>query len=329
MNDPDDYRPVPVSVLASLLGLHRKQAYRYIYSLGIELETSSYEGRVAACCPVGTLTIVRNLAEQRRAEQALPDLMSIGEIADALGKSYGWTANAIKRHSFKAVKYEQRRAFRTALYKKRAYKVLQNELSRHPSEEVGYNLAQLVLLTGFDRDWIVNRMKESSWAPQLRQSPLTGKVLVFYPPETVKYLQSLTTHPAAGSWLTAEAIIAATRKSVNWTMSRLRQPHIAALAEMRLDAQKVPRLHYPPSVLAQLEQEAKALEAFPKAGDWLLPHQIARKLGRSKLWVNNRLQLLEVTTEQRRDGKGRVKEHYPPGTIERLQSEIPDDLRRN
>lgn len=329
MLDPDDDMILPAGVLSDRLNVYPKKFYREVKALGIESKTTIYNGREMPCYPIGTLTILRAIFEQREAEKLLPEYMSIGEIADALGKSYGWTDAAIKRHGFRAGKFEQRHAFRTRLYNKRVYRTLRDEVKQHPVAETGYNLTQLVIITGFDREWIENRLEEAGVQIELRQSPLTGKVLEFYDESVVDLLRGIPSYQDAGDWLTAEAIIKILGKSVNWTMVRLRLPRFAGQAEYRLDSQRVPRMHYPPQALAELQAEVDAAEQYREAGDWILVYEIAKRAGRSKLWVQNRLKLLPDLGEPRRDGKNRVKVHYPPEIVERLLTETPDDLRGN
>lgn len=327
MLDPDDDMMLPAGVLSDRLNVYPRKFYREAKALGIESKPTAYDGREMPCYPIGTLTILRAIFEQREAEKLLPEYMSVGEIADALGKSYGWTDAAIKRHGFRAGKFEQRHAFRTRLYNKRVYRTLRDEVKRHPVAETGYNLTQLVTITGFDREWIEHRLEEMGVQIELRQSPLTGKVLGFYDESVVDLLRDVTGYPDGGDWLTAEAIINILGKSVNWTMARLRLPRFAEQTEYRLDSQRVPRLHYPPQVLVELQAEVEAAELYPEAGDWILVYEIAKRAGRSKLWVQNRLKLLPALGEPRRDGKDRVKLHYPPEIVERLLTETPDDLR--
>ncbi len=328
MNDQDDVMPLPAGVLAKRLGTYQKRIYREVAELGIKPEIAMYEGRKLLCYPVGTLTILRVVIEQKREELSLPAFMSVQEIADALGKSYGWTLKAIKKHGFQAGKYEQRRAFRATLYRKsEAYRTLRDEVRAKPVAESGLNLAHLVELTGFDRDWIVNRLREANIQPALRWSPLTGKTLGFYDESIVELLHAAPQYPEAASWLTADAIEKLVGKSSNWTRARLHRPNMQARAEVRLDPHRVPRLHYPAKMIDILRAEIASAEKYPQAGDWLLIYQIAKQLGRSTLWVQNRLKLLGITGELRRDGKGRAKDHYPPSTGARLLREAPDDLR--
>ena len=327
MNDPDDLVPLPAWVLAQRLDVHIRTLHREVSKLGVESSPGKYEGTKIACYPVGTLTILRSVVEQKRAEKALPMFMTSREIADALGKSQGWVTQAIKRNGFRVSKYEQRRAFRAALYnKRRVYKTLREEIRATQMAESGFNLTQLVDITGFDRDWIVNRLKEADIPGELRWSPLTGKALEFFNEDVVDLLYAYPQYPPAGNWLTADAIEKVLGKSTNWTRARLSKPDIRALGEIRLDPHRVPRLHYPPEVVVKLKAEITKAESFPLADDWLLVYQIANQLGRSKLWVQNRLEYLSILGEMRRDGKGRVKEHYPPDIGEKLLK-APDNLR--
>ncbi len=328
MNDPDDFRPLPASVLSGMLGADVRWFYREVKELGIVPSPTMYNNKVWSCYPVGTLTLLREIHEQRKAERELPKFMSVGEIADALGKSYGWTTEAIKRHGFRVSKYERRRAFRTQLYAKQVYRILREEVQANPVAETGYNLTQLVELTGFDREWIENRFAEANIWPKLRQSPLTGKVLRFYDEDVADFLRSRPQHPPAGAWLVADTIEKLLGKSTNWTRKRLARADIQALAEIRLDPHLVPRLHYPPEVVKLLKKEIAQNDSYPFAGELLTLSGLAKAAGCSQGWAKKQLQLMKEPGELRRDKKGRVSPHYPQRLAGQLQLRHKQTVRR-
>lgn len=171
------------------------------------------------------------------------------------------------------------------------------------------------------------RLTEAGIEPEVRRSALTGKLYEHYPPESIGVLlRSKLERPGnpPKGWLTAEAMPASVGRSYNWVKRRLCQ--YEGLAERHRDEQGTTRLHYPPSVTNALKEECEGIEAFPAADNYLTLSAIVKHTGRSKLWVSNRLKLINVSVEKRRDRKGRVREHYPPETV-RLILDLPPDLR--
>jgi len=327
MNDQDDDRSLQASKLAEVLNTNQRWVYRRVTTLGLEPELRLYNGQETQFWPIGTLTLLRKERAKLEAQRELPEIMTAKEIAELLGRSYGWTCKMIRRLQLRPSRHETRRSRRTALYSKRVFLRVQAVLEEAELAEFELNLYQIVELTGFDRQWIERRLEEGGFKAELKRSPLTGKALRFYPKEVVKYLQGLELYPVACTWLTAEAIEKEIGKSTNWVRARLKKPEIHTQAQLRLDTQLVPRLHFPPTVLEQFRAEIYELEKVPLAGDWLLVNAIADQLGRSKLWVRNRIVFLEIRGEMRRDGRGRSKEHFSPDIVERLQNDAPNNLR--
>jgi hypothetical protein len=152
---------------------------------------------------------------------------------------------------------------------------------------------------------------------------------MYYPPEACEIINSAIDErpPAGGEWRTAEAMASLIPRSESWIKLRIKKRY-HEFAEMRQDDHAVGRLHYPPFVVDELLAEAKELESFPAADGYLTSSALARKVGKSTLWVMNRIPKLDIEPEQRRDLKDRIQYHYPPDTVERLIS-LPEDILRS
>jgi len=243
--------------------------------------------------------------------------LTVQELADRLGRSYGWTKKTLDLLQIKPLRYEQRRAFKAAIYGPNSLERLRDQLA--PDSDDWYNLNQLVDHTKLYREWIERRLKEAGVVPERRQSALTGRPSYFYPPNALQVLKRCATNVAAGDWLTTTALAALTGKSLNWTDRQLTQPDLLSLREERLDDQRVPRWHYPPRVLAVLKVRLDQSEGYPEAGNYLTLSVVADMVGRHPETVRRQLNRLEIVAEERRDKKSRVAHHYPPELVDQLR----------
>lgn len=125
---------------------------------------------------------------------------------------------------------------------------------------------------------------------------------------------------AGGEWFTVERISKELGESYKWVKRRVAEH--ADLAEERQDDHGVPRVHYPPSIIASLREEKRERDAYPAAEDHLVISGIAKALGKSLVWVKKNLPQTEIAPEIRLDGKGRPAPHYPPQVVEHLRDMI-------
>lgn len=324
MRDEMNARWLPAGVLAKELGIYVRWVYRQVKVLDIHPSLHEYDGVMISCYPPGTLSSLEVLLDEKRFRdeyRALPNLLSIGEIAEVIGRSYVWTAGAVKQLQSRPSKVERRGAFQTHLYPRRLVLRLRERLTKAPIAEFELNMLQLVELTGNDREWIENRLRELGLEPRLMRSPLTGRFLWYYPANSVDALKEVRrVSGARPGWLTAEAIEKQLGKSSNWVRRRLRKPEMTRQAELMADSQLVPRLHYPPAVIEQLRAELEEKGNYPEAGDHLPLYLAAKQLGRSKLWVTNRVERYGFEMPLRINAKGRLTPHLSPEVMLQLQN---------
>lgn len=152
---------------------------------------------------------------------------------------------------------------------------------------------------------------KGSWLPNLPSMPSLeqyGKLVTLPDLERVVY-------PEAGDWLTANKIRIKLRRSFHYTIERLQA--YSAAAELRREAQsgKIV-LHYPPSIVARLQQGE--IEA---SHTWKTARQISTELGISEFRVHEALKRLKPVHEIRCNELGRKRIHYPPSTITTIKDE--------
>lgn len=310
---------LPAGLLSVRLGRNERWVYREIKALCITPEPHDINGCTISCYPPGTLERLRLRSEQAevRHRNSKKEALTVQELADRLGRSYGWTKKTLDLLQIKPLRYEQRRAFKTAIYGPNSLERLRDQLA--PDSDDWYNLNQLVDHTMLYRELIERSLKEAGVVPERRQSALTGRPSYFYPPSALQVLKRCAPSVAAGDWLTATALAVLTGKSLNWTSRQLTQPDLLSLREERLDDQRVPRWHYPPRVLSVLRSELDQSERYPESGKYLPLSVVAAMVGRHPETVMRHLEQLSIVAEQRRDKKGRVANHYPPELVDQLR----------
>jgi hypothetical protein len=162
---------------------------------------------------------------------------------------------------------------------------------------------------GVSNQWVETRVNPSLAEFRLSKA---GAVRYYYPPHEVERLAALreALPPPAGDWLSIRAIADSIGQSRDWVTPRLNP----ATAEDRLGATNRVSPHYPP---AERDRLQCLIDAAPPADDWLIITHVARALGRSRDWVQRRIN--HDTAEDRLTPDGRIAPHYPPREIKRLK----------
>jgi hypothetical protein len=253
--------------------------------------------------------------------------LSSNRIAEFVGRSLGWTNKTLEELDVKPTRMKT--SYKALVYPRQVVRTLREINLSTPLDDGWYTLRGLVEQSGQDREWIERQLTKANVPGETRRSALTGRLFIYYPPEACEIINSAIDErpPAGGEWRTAEAMASLIPRSESWIKLRIKKRY-HEFAEMRQDDHAVGRLHYPPFVVDELLAEAKELESFPAADGYLTSSALARKVGKSTLWVMNRIPKLDIEPEQRRDLKDRIQYHYPPDTVERLIS-LPEDILRS
>ena len=114
------------------------------------------------------------------------------------------------------------------------------------------NIWQLTKVTGLDGITLQRRLAKLQITGTLMRSPVTGRVVFFYPVEALEQLPRKRVTLPAGEWLTVQAICRSLGKSRNWVNRRIRQNGLEAHARPRKDDMGAVRLHYPPAAVRLL-----------------------------------------------------------------------------
>lgn len=251
-------------------------------------------------------------------------IVGTSRIAKTIGRSVAWTKQLIAEAGVEPHHHVEINGRQVPKYG--AYViglVADYDKENYPPADDWFNYYQLIDLFGEDRSWIKARLDEAGIQPQNRRNMDTGKTLAYFPPSSLDVLNSAKDNrPAAAQpdWLTAEAVERHLGKSPNWIRARL--DAYADDAKLMLDSRQTPRWHYPPGTLDGLRQELAELESIPKANGYLSLSDLARELGKSRLWVSNRIARYQPLGEQRRDKKDQINIRYPRSVLDALKQEV-------
>ncbi len=267
--------------------------------------------------PHYVLEFIREEKAWRDWYRTLPTYMNTKQIAEGVGRSYGWTTKTLQ--SLYPNARRPRGNTRSRVYHRKAVKELRELTFATPPDEDWYSIPMLVETIGKDRDWILKRLDQQTIRPELRRQASTGREFPYYPPETIMILRDAVSEAAlpAGDWLTANALEEVTGKSTVWVSKRLKE-QFDVLGEERLDDMGVERIHYPPSVREALENEVAELHEYAEADDWVTISTLRRKLGLHAVTITRIIRQAEIESEMRLDKKGRPKQHFSPQAQARL-----------
>lgn len=203
-------------------------------------------------------------------------------------------------------------------YPKSLIAQLRHVMLHTPAAGEWSSIAELAEEVGKDREWVVKRLQDSGIESQERIGRLNHNSNPHYPPMASEYLLEClqVENNLAGSWVTAAYIEHSVGRTSHWVSARLASYY--QVKELRLDDTMKRTWHYPPEVLKALKAESEQEMAVQAAEEFMTVKALAQKLGRSVLWVRNRVAEIEATPEIRRNRSNRSYEYYSPDVLEEL-----------
>lgn len=315
----DVYPKVNAQNIATAIDIDGTLVRRFLKQFEIESEVIFNEKQKAhfEYYPHYSIDFVREEREWREWYRTLPSRIPTKQIAEAVGRSYGWTLNTLKEIYPDVTPQET--GLKPRIYPREAVKTLREITFSTPPDEDWYTIPDLVEFTGRDREWVLSRIAATTIKPELRWQVVSGRKFFHYPPDTLDVLREAMEHrpEPAGDWLTARAIEVILHKSRRWVSDQLKDSY-ASLGEPRLDDNSVERVHYPPSILDDLRTAISLLEKHEHAGDWLSFSGVSVKLGVHAVTLSRLMNGIELETDMRFDALGKLRLHYSPQTQERL-----------
>jgi hypothetical protein len=313
--------------ISQAIGTYENWVIRKIREFDItpEINEVDAKGGPIKVYPPIILELMKDEREWYELYKSLPSYVSAYVVAKSIGRSYGWTRKTLE--SLDDVRPKKSEYDREVfLYPKKAIKTLREIDLLTPMDDGWLTLKGISDLTGQDRNWIEKRLSEFDASGELRRSAISGRIFMHYPQDTVEYITETASKrsPYGKDWLTSHRMVSLLPKSRPW-VNKILDTEFSELGETRQDDQGVDRVHYPPEVFAELKKRAKELSELKEADDYIPIYVLARKVGKSVLWVTNRLDIAEIIPETRLDKKGRPNNHYSPTTVEKLL-DLPQDV---
>lgn len=313
------YPKLTAQQIADILGIDSNLVRRPLKKFDIETERMLHERQQEYFdyYPQYALDLIREERAWREWYLSFPQTVNANQVAEAIGRSYGWTAKTLSSLYPNAPR--QKHGHKSRLYPRISIQKLRDVTFATPPDENWPTIPRLVEFTGHDRTWVLNRLSQTSIRPELRRQAITGREFPHYPPDTFDVLQDYmdVLPPPAGNWLTAHAIEGLLGKSGNWVSKRLEDSYLSS-GEPRLDDMGVERIHYPPTTVELLKSELEQLKSHESANDWATISTMEMRLGMHAVTLTKLMEQIEVESEIRLDLKGRLKLHFSPETQIRL-----------
>ncbi len=301
--------------IARDLGTNDRWVYRMVQEFGFESEIQKVDDIEIAMYPPYAVAIIKEEYAWRQHFRALPTPLSVGQIAEAVGRSRIWTLRTLAELDAKPTRVKQTGGKTYRRYPKQVIKELRLINMSVPLDDGWYSITQLAEQSQLSKTRLLQILRDSNVSSQERRSSLSGKVLDHFPPIALNILaqeRDKVTTPG-GDWLTAGTIRNILGKSKKWILRNI-APY-EHVAELRLADNTVPYLHYPPRVLEELRAFSQLEASAPEKADYLTSRAIASTTDLSPEWIEQCLQELGIEPELRKDAIGRTYYCYDPSSI--------------
>lgn len=133
---------MPVHVLADRIGATTRWVHHRINDFGIGSEVTEYQGRRIACYPPFALALLRDEFEWRKEFASLPPLLTMSELSERVGRSWGWTDRALAELRIRPARREWRPGRKVGLYYKGTLKQLRSRAMSYPLEDGWHNMGR-------------------------------------------------------------------------------------------------------------------------------------------------------------------------------------------
>jgi hypothetical protein len=309
--------------IARDLGTNDRWVHRMIKEFGFESEVQKVDDTEIAMYPPYAVAIIKEEYAWRQHYRALPTPLSVGQIAEAIGRSRIWTLRTLEDLDARPARVYHRGDKTIRRYSKQVVKELRLINMSVPLDDGWYSITQLAEHSQLSKSRLLQILRDSSVSSQERRSSITGRVQEHFPPFAINVLieeRERVTTPG-GDWLTAGTIGNILGKSKKWVLRNLSA--YEDTAELRLADNTVPYLHFPPHILEELRRFSELEACAPEKGDYLTARAIASAIDLTPVWVEQCLQDLGIEPELRKDSIGRTYYSYSPDSISAiLKSEI-------
>lgn len=209
------------------------------------------DGRSGIFYPPIVMEVLREKYEERTTCPDSGTYLNVSQLRERLKKSHVWLAKTLKEIGFVAERRLDSSGKITKHYPPEVLPVLIEIIAETPPSGCWLTIRDLAKRLGVDREWVTRRIKQYSFAGEVRVKPGYGRPNLHYPPSVLRVLRNLLRQtPPANGWLTISALSRKTGKSDGWISREL---HLMSIkAQLRRDKQGVVRPHYPPETRQML-----------------------------------------------------------------------------
>lgn len=174
--DVSDSRPsMTTGAIAAELGTDSHSVRRRLIKYGVEpgLPPEANQDANFSYYPAYIIDLLRSEKTWHDWCLTLPNRMNTNQIAEAVGRSYGWTKKNLSELYPNA--RSQKTGHQSRLYPRVAVQTLRDMTMATPPGENWPTMPRLLEFTGHDRDWVLNRLARTAIRPETRREAVTGR----------------------------------------------------------------------------------------------------------------------------------------------------------
>lgn len=177
------------------------------------------------------------------------------------------------------------------------------------------SVAQISELKGKPWTWIIRRVVP--FKDQIELPAGAGNIRELQIPHNVFVRIDFAdeTETPAGDWMTTTTMADELQVDYKWVNRRILQ--IETIGEFRIGVNG-PKLHFPQEALEELREIRNKALVKVDNDNYFNVTQLSEILGRHSLWVNNRLDKLDIEPILGLDASGKAIEFYPRSVLEML-----------
>lgn len=229
------------------------------YGLETEIRFSVLAHRETPHYPDETVQMLHKISREMK---PAGEWLTETQIAEKIGKSNSWVSLRLKQYDEVAEERLDDTSRRWLHYPPEVITALCNEVESLPEAAHDWLTANAIAKQlKVTKDWVDARI--GAYVDLGENRLFTGgknsqKEAMHYPPEVLESLKELkeASPPLAGGWLTVNMIAHRIGRSFKWVDTRMSDySKFAALRQV--DGSNLPAVHYPPSVLADLERRSQ------------------------------------------------------------------------
>lgn len=267
--------------------------------------------------PAGIINILGNEPDVLQASNGW---VTARQMSDNLGVDFSWVVRRLSQLPFSG-ELRQSDALHRAITVHYPIEALQHlkrmkeAVTTPPKSGEEFTIGGLANILNRHSFWVNKKLLERELAPSYRLHN-SGRVLAYYTPSAFEFLRKEDTrYKELGEWATIPVISDAVGMDREWVIGKIEELGIKGEFREHPNFRRV-YISYPRNVIALLGRLTKDHQN-PEEG-WMTQTAIVEMLGRSHNWVKRRIDRMNPPSKRRRDERGALRVHYPPGFVNAL-----------